>query len=126
MNPGIAIPILPARDLIETRRFYERLNFEVVGWWPDTFGGYAILTRGDLAMHFFHYPDLSPLETYAQCYWRVADVEALYTEVQALGLPKVGEPRVTPLEAKPWGMWEFAIIDPNGTLVRVGQPTRSG
>ena len=84
MNPGIAIPILPARDLIETRRFYERLNFEVVGWWPDTFGGYAILTRGDLAMHFFHYPDLSPLETYAQCYWRVADVEALYTEVHTI------------------------------------------
>jgi catechol 2,3-dioxygenase-like lactoylglutathione lyase family enzyme len=56
MEPGIAIPILPARDLTETRHFYERLGFTATGWWPDTFGGYAILVRGDLTMHFFGYP----------------------------------------------------------------------
>jgi len=28
MEPGIAIPILPARDLKETRQFYERLGLE--------------------------------------------------------------------------------------------------
>jgi hypothetical protein len=25
------------------------------------------------------------------------------------------------VEDKPWGMREFAIVDPNGTLIRVGQ-----
>ena len=28
MEPGISIPILPARDLAETRDFYERLGFQ--------------------------------------------------------------------------------------------------
>ena len=121
MNPGIAIPILPARDLAETRAFYERLGFEALGWWPDEFGGYAILRRGDLAMHFFRFPELSPLENYAQCYWRVEDVDALYRQAQSAGVPHSGTPRLDAVEDKPWGMREFAIIDPNGNLVRVGQ-----
>jgi len=125
MDPGIAIPILPARDLPETRMFYERLKFEVRGWWPDAFGGYAILVRGDLTMHFFHHSGLSPLENYAGCYWRVADVDALHADAQAAGLQKTGTPRVTEPEAKPWGMREFAIIDPSGNLVRVGESLRT-
>lgn len=60
LEPGIAIPILPARDLGETRAFYERLGFSAAGWWPEEFGGYAIMRRGDLSMHFFAYEDLSP------------------------------------------------------------------
>jgi catechol 2,3-dioxygenase-like lactoylglutathione lyase family enzyme len=121
MNPGIAIPILPARDLVDTRAFYERLGFETTGWWPDAFGGYAILRRGDLVMHFFRFPELSPLENYAQCYWRVEDVDALYQEARGAELPGSGTPRLDAVGNKPWGMREFAIVDPNGNLVRIGQ-----
>lgn len=32
MDPGVAIPILPSRDLNETRAFYERLGFHAAGW----------------------------------------------------------------------------------------------
>ncbi len=124
MEPGIAIPILPARDLGETRAFYEGLAFRTTGWWPDAFGGYAILVRGDLMMHFFAYQDLSPAENYAQCYWRVKDVDALHAECQAAGLPGAGVPRLDTVEDKPWGMREFAIVDPNGNLVRIGQELR--
>ena len=123
MDPGVAIPILPARDLDETRAFYERLGFRAAGWWPSEFGGYAILVRGDLSMHFFAFEDLSPAENYAQCYWRVKAVDALYAEYHAAGLPRSGTPRLGPVEDKPWGMREFAITDPNGNLVRVGQQT---
>ena len=124
MNLGISIPILPAQNLAETREFYERLGFETPGWWPNEFGGYAILRRGDLAMHFFRFPELSPLENYAQCYWRVEDVDALYRQVQTAGVPDSGLPRLDAVEDKPWGMREFAIIDPNGNLVRVGQTSQ--
>jgi catechol 2,3-dioxygenase-like lactoylglutathione lyase family enzyme len=124
MHPGIAIPILPSRDLVATRAFYERLGFQTPGWWPDTFGGYAILRNGDLAMHFFLFPEVSPLENYAQCYWRVGDVDTLYQQVLSAGLPASGTPRLDALENKPWGMREFAIIDPDGNLIRVGQALR--
>lgn len=125
MQPGIAIPILPARDLTETRAFYERLGFETRGWWPQTFGGYAILVRGDLRMHFFAFDKISPSTNYGQCYWHVEDVDALYAECRAAGLPSSGTPRMAPLENRPWGMREFAFSDPNGNLVRVGQPIAS-
>ena len=121
MEPGIAIPILPARDLVETRAFYERLGFEAAGWWPSAFGGYAILVRGDLSMHFFSFADIVPGENYAQCYWRVNDVDALYAEFQAVGLSRSGIPRCDHLGDKPWGMREFAIVDPSGNLVRIGR-----
>jgi catechol 2,3-dioxygenase-like lactoylglutathione lyase family enzyme len=121
MEPGITIPILPARDLDETRAFYERLGFQAPGWWPTEFGGYAILRRGDLSMHFFLFPDISSDQNYAQCYWRVKDVDALYAEFAGAGLPRQGTPRLEPVEDREWGMREFSIIDPNGNLVRVGQ-----
>ena len=72
-------------------------------------------------MHFFRFPELSPGQNYAQCYWRVEDVDALYRQAQAAGMPDSGTPRLDAVEDKPWGMREFAIIDPNGNLVRVGQ-----
>jgi catechol 2,3-dioxygenase-like lactoylglutathione lyase family enzyme len=125
MDPGVAIPILPSRDLDETRAFYERLGFQAAGWWPSEFGGYAILIRGDLTMHFFAFKDISPYQNYAQCYWRVMDVDALYAECQAAGLPRSGMPRLVLVEDKPWGMREFSFTDPNGNLVRVGRQIAS-
>lgn len=120
MEPGIAIPILPARDLRETRAFYERIGFNTTGWWPDAFGGYAILRRGDLQMHFYLFREVPPLENYAGCYWRVTDVDAIHADCAAAGLPTSGTPRVTAVEDKEWGMREFAVIDPSGNLVRIG------
>jgi uncharacterized glyoxalase superfamily protein PhnB len=29
-----------------------------------------------------------------------------------------------PLAERPWGMREFAVIDPNGSLLRIGAPIR--
>lgn len=111
-----SIPILPARNLADTRAFYEQLGFETVGWWPDTFGGYAILVKGDLEVHFFRFAELDPTKSYAQCYWRITDVDAFYDQIVRAGI------RVAAPEDKPWGMREMALGDPNGTLVRVGQP----
>ena len=122
---NIAIPILPARDLAETRAFYERLGFETVGWWADTFGGYAIVIRGAIEMHFFRFPEIVPSESYAQCYWRVDDVDALYRDLSTARRADSGVPRLTAPADQPWGMREFALVDPNGTLVRIGQSMRT-
>jgi catechol 2,3-dioxygenase-like lactoylglutathione lyase family enzyme len=122
MQPGIAIPILPARDLKETREFYERLGFLATGWWPDAFGGYAILVKGDLTMHFFSYPDLSLKENYGQCYWQVGDPDDLYSELIRTDLSAWPNTRVVPIEDKPWGAREFAMLDPSANLIRIGRP----
>lgn len=112
-------PILPSRDLDETRRFYERLGFRL--W----FGGrepwdYEIVSRGNLVVHFFASAGLVPAKSDSMCYWRVKDADGFHRELATLGLPSEGIPRLTPPEDKPWGMREFALVDPSGNLVRIG------
>jgi hypothetical protein len=48
------------------------------------------------------------------------DIEASTAFYVRLGLLTAG---VGP-EHKPWGMYEFALSDPDGTLVRIGWPSR--
>ncbi len=113
----LAIPTLPSRDLRATLRFYAALGFEGECVAPE----YAIVTRGTLELHFFAHPLLVPAESHAGCYLRVLDVDALYLDLQAARLPRQGIPRMDALEDKPWGLREFAVIDEDGNLLRIGQ-----
>lgn len=115
----LAIPILPSRSLPSTLTFYRRLGFE--GEILGVGDAYAILTRGDLELHFFLHTELVPAESWAGCYLRVVDVESLYKAFLAAGLPTRGIPRMDAIENKPWGMREFAVVDEDGNLLRVGQ-----
>jgi hypothetical protein len=114
----IAIPILPSRSVSDTLVFFKRLGFDgrLCG---D--GDYAILTRGTVELHFFTHRELRPAESSAMCYIRVSDVESIYQAFMLEGLPRKGIPRMDTLEDKPWGMREFAIVDPGGNLLRIGQ-----
>lgn len=113
-----AIPILPSRSVNDTLTFFRRLGFEgkIHGY-----GDYAILARETVELHFFTHPELRPAESSAMCYIRVSDVESLYRAFVLAELPQRGIPRLDALEDKPWGMREFAIIDPDGNLLRIGQ-----
>ena len=50
------------------------------------------------------------------CYLRVTGVERLYREFREAGVE-----RITELEERSWGMKEFAVVDPEGNLLRVGE-----
>jgi catechol 2,3-dioxygenase-like lactoylglutathione lyase family enzyme len=113
---GVA-PILPSSDLASTTAFYERLGFEQTGLWPS----YLILRRGDVGVHFFHASDLDPWTSIAGCYVYVDDADALYAEYAALGLPGEGIPRLHgPPHDSDYAMREFAVVDPDGNLLRIG------
>ncbi|MEP7041929.1 MAG: VOC family protein [Dokdonella sp.] len=115
----IAIPTLPSRSLRDTLAFYRRLGFE--GEILGIDDSYAILTRSTVELHFFSHPDLRSAESSAGCYIRVLDVESLYRAFALGELPRKGIPRMDALEDKPWGMREFAIVDEDGNLLRIGQ-----
>jgi hypothetical protein len=118
----IAIPILPSRSVRDTLAFYRRLGFdgEIVGVGDS----YAILRRGTVELHFFTHKELRPAESSAGCYVRVSDAESICQSFAAAKLPRKGIPRQDALEDKPWGMREFAIVDPDGNLLRIGQTLR--
>ncbi len=115
----LAIPILPSRELNKTVAFYTQLGFKggVHAFDP----GYAALSRGAVEVHFFAHHSLVPSESSAGCYIRVQDVATIYASWSACDLPSKGIPRMDALEDKPWGHREFALIDPDGNLLRIGQ-----
>lgn len=115
----LAIPILPSRCVEDTLRFYRRLGFDGKIWGSPHF--YAALTRDRLEIHFFKHADLDPATSSAGCYFRVLDVDRIHRAFAEANLPTTGIPRMDRIESKPWGMREFAIIDPDGNLIRIGQ-----
>ena len=117
--PDLAIPTLPCRSVSATVEFYRRLGFE--GGAHESDSRYAVLRRGSIELHFFTHKELEPAESSAGCYIRVSDVESIHHSCAASKLPRSGIPRMDFLEDKPWGLREFAIVDLDGNLLRIGQ-----
>lgn len=114
--PFKIIPKLPAIDLAATKSYFEcAIGFTTISEYPE----YVIMRKGDAELHFFEFKDLDPLKNYAMIYIRIeSGIEELYTELKKSGA------RMHPngkLEIKPWGVKEFAILDPNHTLLTFGQ-----
>jgi hypothetical protein len=106
---------LPAIDFDATAAFYARLGFVIDYRDPQ----WMILTRGTLVVEFFPYPDLDPLQSSFSACVRVGDLNALWQAWAKLGLPTAGAPR---LQGPAWAITDdlhmFALIDPNGSLLR--------
>ena len=82
---------------------------------------YAILRLNSIELHFFKHETLEPADSFAGCYIRVTDADGIYKIFAEAELPRAGIPRIDALEDKPWGLREFAVVDLDGNLLRVGQ-----
>lgn len=113
------VPTLPALDLAESIRFYEKLGFAVSAHYPEH--AYVILEREGAAgaeeLHLWLTDDPDIPEN-TSIYWRVPDARAAFDAFVAKGAAHAGSKP----EKKPWGQWEFALTDPAGCLIRVGSP----
>lgn len=117
--PDTATPNLPSRDFDATARFYGALGFEV--GWRDA--GWMILERGGLTLEFFPWPDLDPASSSFGSCFRMDDVGAFFDIVVAAGVPEqtTGWPRAHRPKREHWGGLVGALIDPDGTLIRLVQ-----
>ena len=117
-SSGLLTAILPCNDLDASERFYNRLGFarpdsqRPAPGEPDTYrmlsngnGGYLHLTD---AVEGWLVPGKNPFGLYLY----LEDVDAMARKFHKS--PK----------DESWGMYEFAMSDPDDTLVRVGWPTR--
>ena len=105
---------LPSRDLSATAVFYGQLGFEVAYQGAD----WLILERGDLELEFFPHPELDPAASWhSACIW-VEDLQSLFEAWGKASLPIEGVPRLTPPQPMPSGLQMFALIDPDGNLLR--------
>ena len=106
-----AVAILPAHDLDESQAFFERLGFALASRY-DAHGYLILRDPAGASVHL----------TKVDAGWVDAERNAhgiyLYSEeVDALAA-EFG----LAADLKPWGLREFAVSDPVGTLVRVGWP----
>jgi uncharacterized glyoxalase superfamily protein PhnB len=108
------IPKLPFIEKQKTIDFYTLLGFTL----GADYGDYLIMNSDHTELHFFSYPTLQPAKSDFMIYFRVTDVELLYPALQQRGIAIHPNGK---LEVKPWKQKEFAVIDPNGTLLTFGQ-----
>ncbi len=108
-------PIVPVRDLDVALDRYRKLGFDARAYQGPERYGFA--DRGAVSIHLTECADHDPLRTAASVYLYVSDADALHAEWAALeGLVgRLSEPHETP-----YGLKEFAYVDPDGTLHRVG------
>ena len=109
---------VPARDFELSKQFYKDVGFTMA------------LEGGGLAC--FHFEAVSFLlqDFYVQAlvdnfmmHLLVEDVDAWWETVNASGVASKYGVKITIIEAQPWGMRDFCLLDPSGVLWRIGQNT---
>ena len=118
---GVLTAIVPCNDLDASEAFYARLGFTRPQADKEPGDAYRMLSNGQGG--FLHLTDavegwLVPGRNPFGLYLYVEDVDALAANFAGETIEKNGP------EAKPWGMYEFSLSDPDQTLVRVGWPRR--
>ena len=107
-----AVPVLMTGDLPATVAFFEQLEFKAR--YND--GSYAILGRDAVELHFGLQEGLDPKENMHECRVNVRNIEGLFA-----GFPPSAIHPNGALSVKPYGMKEFAILDPGGICVIFGE-----
>tara|TARA_R110000868_G_scaffold61059_4_gene185713 strand:+ start:9493 stop:9837 length:345 start_codon:yes stop_codon:yes gene_type:complete len=111
MDFARSIPVLPSLAIAETGSFYmAKLGFQRIYGEDD----YLIVRRGEMELHFWRTDDPSLPEN-TSCYIRGGEIETLYAEYSAAGVPGLSA-----FEVRSWNMKEFYIHDPHGNLLRFG------
>lgn len=108
------IPKLPFINKQQTIDFYHKLGFIMHAEYDD----YVIMSSNRTELHFFSFPGLKPEKSDFMMYLRVQAIDAFYQDLQEKNIEIHPNSK---LAVKPWKQKEFAITDPNGTLLTFGQ-----
>ncbi|EWY36122.1 hypothetical protein N825_29645 [Skermanella stibiiresistens SB22] len=113
-------PVLAVRNVAVALAHYRRLGFEGAAHGeagaedPD----YGFLAWGSVTLHLARVPDLDPTTSTSACYLYVGDADALHAAWRVAGV----EGRLMAPQDTPYGLREFAYLDPDNNLLRVGSP----
>lgn len=110
-------PKLPMRDKEITKDFYvNQMGFNL--WGNPDFPEYLMIEKDRVQLHFFLYKDLDPFKNYGQVYIRISHIKKYYQQLLDQKIRVLPEGR---LQLKPWGQWEFSILDPDKNLLTFGE-----
>ena len=113
-----ACPLFASADISASVAWYrDRLGFAVAMDRPD----YGIVHRDMIEIHFWPCRERHIAEN-TSAYFRVDDIDAVHASMT--GAAEGG--RISPPCDRDWGMREFYVWDPDGNLLRFGQPAAAG
>jgi catechol 2,3-dioxygenase-like lactoylglutathione lyase family enzyme len=102
---------VPSKNFEQSKRFYQEIGFEL-DWSTDEL---ACLRHGSCAFLLQDF-DLPGHADNFQMHLLVEDVDHWWHHVQSKGID------AKPPQDRPWGLRDFALLDPSGVLWRIGQP----
>lgn len=109
-----AVAIVPCSNLDASQAFFEKLGFLATSVYPHQ--GYRILhDGGGASVHL----------TQVEADWVVPERNSHGIYFYAENVVALAAGMGCRAERKPWGLVEFAISDPDGTLVRIGWPSEN-
>ena len=115
---GSVAPIFPVRNVTAALEHYAQLGFKAIAYEDPAAGEpyYGFVSRGSVQLHLTLFRELAASTPASACYLYVEDADALYEAWKA------ARPRGRLLEPKdtPYGLREFAHVDPDGNLIRIG------
>jgi catechol 2,3-dioxygenase-like lactoylglutathione lyase family enzyme len=116
------VPVLPVRDVAAALALYRRLGFAARAYDEQGIDGpvYGYLSWGAAELHLSLFRELDPATTTSACYLYIDDADALHAAWRDSGVAG----RLHAPEDTPYGLREFAYVDPDGNLLRVGSPLR--
>lgn len=109
------VPLLRARDLRETREFYERLGFEVATSWPSEDPVWISMRRDGVQLMFYCLPEQPNPSLSGALYVYPDNVTAVWEQV------KDSVNASQPLSVTDRGARQFQLTDPNGYVLNFGE-----
>jgi uncharacterized glyoxalase superfamily protein PhnB len=109
------IPVLPSADFDRTSRFYALLEF----YGPRNYPAYLILKCDGEEIHFFLEEGDHTYghgHSHFSAYIRATGLDEIYERLKSAGV------ELEPPATRSWGLKELEVIDPDGSLLRFGEP----
>jgi uncharacterized glyoxalase superfamily protein PhnB len=111
-------PVLPVRNVRDALEHYRSLGFAADAYDEGNDPIYGFLEWGSVQLHVARCPDLEPSKNTSACYLYVDDADAVCERWRRAGVGgRVEAPRDTE-----YGLREFAHVDRDGNLLRIGSP----
>ena len=116
-------PVFPVRSVRAALAHYRKLGFDTHAYGEKSGDEpvYGFLRWGPVEIHLSLTRNLDPDASTSACYLYVDDADALHAAWQAANV----EGRLHAPEDTPYALREFACVDPDGNLMRVGSPLKT-
>jgi hypothetical protein len=114
------VPVLPVRSVRGALARFAKLGFETRAYGESAEDEpiYGFASSGPIELHLSLARELDPKTSTSACYLYVDDADVLYASWRASGVDgRFDAPKDTPYRLR-----EFAYVDPDGNLLRIGSP----